>query len=164
MWGMVMIGPQSLSPRTRRLFPHRFVAWQRRSLSARAAGALASAGCDTLEDVAYLGRSYSEGRRSCAAKTVSELAILAGWPPKPRTAIDTIVQAPGLAIDDPEEASEAAANLGRRYWATVPFSRRSGALRRPPSGSRRAGVGKRQEPCSSTGPVSLKHKDAAPHV
>jgi hypothetical protein len=161
---MFMMGPPPLCPRTRRVFPHGFVAWPGCGLSARAAGALAATGCDIIEDVACLGLSYSEGRRNSAAKTMSELVIVAGWPPKPRTSIDTIAQAPGPAIDDPEEASEAAANSCRRYGATVPFSRRSGPLRRPPSGSRRAGVGERQAPCSSTGPVSLKHKDAAPHV
>jgi hypothetical protein len=90
---------------------------------------------------------------------VSELAILAGWPPKPRTAIDTIVQAPGLAIDDPEE-------LVRPLPTHVVVTERLFRSHDDPAhcGSRRAGVGKRREPCSSTGPVSLKHKDAAPHV
>jgi hypothetical protein len=40
-----------------RLFPARFVAWQRRGLSSRAASALAAAGCDSIEDVARLGRT-----------------------------------------------------------------------------------------------------------
>jgi hypothetical protein len=71
------------------LFPHRFVAWQRRGLSARAAGALASAGCDTTEKVARPGRSYFEGRPNYAAKT----------------------QALQMAFRDPEEAREATADV-----------------------------------------------------
>jgi hypothetical protein len=106
-----MMAARPAPSRANHLFPYRFAAWQRRGLSARAAGALASAGCDTLEDVARLGRSYFEGRPNCAGKTLSELAALAGWPPKPRSAVDTIAQALGLAIDDPEEARETAADV-----------------------------------------------------
>ena len=161
---MVMMGPQPLCPRTRRVFPHRLCCLAGRGLSARAAGALASTGCDIIEDVARLGLSYSEGRRNSAAKTMSELVIVAGWPPKPRTAIDTIAQAPGLAIDDPEEASEAAAHSCRRYVTTVPFSRRSGALRRPPSGAAPGRSRQATRAMFSSGPGSLKHQDAAAHV
>ena len=102
-----MMVPNPLSPRAGRLFPQRFMAWRQRGLSARAAGALASAGCDTIEDVTRLGRTYFEGTPNCASKTLAELAVLADWPAKPRTAIDTIAQALGLAIDDPDEARAA---------------------------------------------------------
>jgi hypothetical protein len=91
-----------------RLFPARFVAWQRRGLSSRAASALAAAGCDSIADVARLGRSYFEGRPNCATKTLSELAVLAGWPTKHRTAVDAIAQVLEMAIDDAEEARELA--------------------------------------------------------
>lgn len=161
---MVMMGPQPLCLRTRRMFPHGFVAWPGRGLSARAAGAFASTGCDIIEDVARLGLSYSEGRRNSAAKTMSELVIVAGWPPKPRTSIDTIAQAPGLAIDNPEEAREAAVHSCRRYVTTVPFSRRSGALRRPPSGAAPGRSRQATRAMFSSGPGSLKHQDAAAHV
>jgi hypothetical protein len=101
---------QAHSTDARRLFPRRFEAWQTSGLSARAAAAAALAGCDSVAEIARLGRSYFEGRPNCAEKTLAELAALAGWPPKPRTALDTIAQALSMAMD-PHEAREAAADV-----------------------------------------------------
>ena len=99
---------QASSPQVDHLFPRRFVRWQRAGLSARASSAVALAGCDTVEEITRLGREYFEGRRNCATKTLAELAALAGWPPKVATAVDAIAAALALAIDDPDEAREAA--------------------------------------------------------
>jgi hypothetical protein len=91
-----------------RFFPGRFVAWKTRGLSTRASTALASAGVDTVEQVAQLGRSYFEGLPNCGAKTITELAMLANWPPK--TPEDAIAAALSLSVADAEQAREAAAD------------------------------------------------------
>lgn len=99
--------PPPQTKQSRHLFPRRLAAWQERGLSFRAAVALATAGCDTAEEVARLGRSYFEGRPNCGERTLAELAKLAGWPPKRRTAVDAIAGALSMAMD-PDEAREAA--------------------------------------------------------
>jgi hypothetical protein len=101
----------TLSQRTTRLYPHRFVAWQREGLSARAASVVALAGCNTIEEIGRLGRSYFEGRPNCAEKTLAELAALAGWAPKRATAVDAIAAALALSIPDPDETREVATDV-----------------------------------------------------
>jgi hypothetical protein len=86
------------------------VRWQAAGLSARAASVVSLACCDSVEEIARLGRAYFEGRPNCAAKTLAELATLAGWPPKTRTPADTIAAALTLAMDA-DEAHEAAADV-----------------------------------------------------
>ena len=105
------MSPQALSSQPARLYPHRFMRWQAHGLSARAASVVALAGCDTIDEITRLGRGYFEGRRNCAAKTLAELAVLAGWPPKVATAVDTITAALALAIDDPDETREVATDV-----------------------------------------------------
>jgi hypothetical protein len=100
----------ALSPSTRRLFPHRFAQWQAQGLSARAASAVALAGCDTVEEIARLGRSHFENVPNLGEKSLAQLATLAGWPEQRRTAVDTIAQALSMAMD-PQEAREAAADV-----------------------------------------------------
>lgn len=107
----MMSATQAQSPQTMRLYPGRFAVWQRHGLSARAASAVSLAGCDTVEEIALLGRAYFERLPNCAEKTLTELAKLASWPPKRRTAVDAIAQALELAISNPEEAREAAADV-----------------------------------------------------
>ena len=106
-------------PSVTRLFPKRFMRWQQAGLSVRAAAVLSNAGCDTPEQVTQLGRSYFEGRPNCGERTLAELAERAGWPPKRPTAVDAIAAALGLAISDPEETREMAAD-------TIIALRRSG--------------------------------------
>ena len=89
------------------LFPHRLAAWRRHGLSSRAAGVLANACCDTVDQVAKLGRSYFEARPNCGNRTLDEIGNLAGWPCAKRTAVDAIAAALALSMD-PEEAKEAA--------------------------------------------------------
>jgi hypothetical protein len=101
---------QQLPSATSRLFPKRFVRWQAAGLSARAARVVSLASCDSVEEISRLGRAYFEGRPNCAAKTLAELAALAGWPPKTRTPVDAIAAALTLAMDA-DEAREAAADV-----------------------------------------------------
>ena len=98
---------QALSPSARRLFPLRFAAWQAQGLSARAASAAATVGCDTAEEIARLDRVYFERLPNLGEKSLQQLADLAGWPPKRRPAVDTIATSLALEID-PEEARETA--------------------------------------------------------
>lgn len=105
-----MMTTQPLTSTTSKLFPKRFARWQSAGLSARAASAVSLACCDTVEEIARLGRVYFEGRPNCADKTLAELAAICGWPPKSRNAIDTIAAA--LSIGMPaDEAHEAAADV-----------------------------------------------------
>lgn len=117
----------------KRFYPHRFRLWTERGLSPRAASALALASIDTVEQVAALGRAYFAGKPNVGAKTLEELAILAGWPPKNKTPVDAIAAALGLSIADPDEAREAATDA-------VIALRRSGFViashRSAPGGSR----------------------------
>jgi hypothetical protein len=101
---------QALSPLPHRLFPERLAAWRSAGLSARAAAALATSGCDTIPQVVRLGRAYFEGRANIGPKTLAELAKLAGWPPKRRTALDVVSSALSIGLD-PEEAREAACDV-----------------------------------------------------
>lgn len=56
-----------------RTFPSCYTAWQAHSLSSRAAATLASAGIDTVEQVAH-GRVFSKDRRNLGTKTLHEPA------------------------------------------------------------------------------------------
>jgi len=69
---------------------------------------LADSGCETIDDVRRLGREYFENFQGCGKKTLQDLAMLAGWPPRIETAADAIAAALRLTITDPEEAYEAA--------------------------------------------------------
>lgn len=117
----------------RRHYHHRLEAWRETGLSARAAGALALAGCDTQEDITRLGRGYFVRLSNCAAKTLAELEALAAWPAKPLTAVETITAALLLSINDHDEAREAATDaliaLRRSGFVVV-------ATRSAPAGSR----------------------------
>jgi hypothetical protein len=83
-----------------RLFPHRFEMWQTNSLSTQAAAALA--GCDTVEEIARLGHVHPEILPSLDEKSLQQLADLTGWPPKRRTAVDTIAASPAPGMDAEE--------------------------------------------------------------
>lgn len=107
---MPSVPAQALSPLPHKLFPERLAAWRSAGLSARAAAALATSGCDTIPQVARLGRAYFEGRANLGPKTLAELAKLAGWPPKRRTALDVVSSALSIGLD-PEEAREAACDV-----------------------------------------------------
>jgi hypothetical protein len=109
-WNGNPIPAQALSPLPHRLFPERLAAWRSAGLSARAAAALATSGCDTIPQVVRLGRAYFEGRPNLGPKTLAELAKLAGWPPKRRTALDVVSSALSIGLD-PEEAREAACDV-----------------------------------------------------
>lgn len=109
-WNRRRITEQAPSPLPRRLFPERLAAWRSAGLSARAAAALATSGCDTIPQVVRLGRAYFEGRANLGPKTLAELAKLAGWPPKRRTALDVVSSALSIGLD-PEEAREAACDV-----------------------------------------------------
>jgi hypothetical protein len=93
-----------------RLYPRRFVSWQQRGLSARAASAAALAGCDTIDDIAALGRARFERMPNIGAKSLAELAALAGWPAIPKTAAETIASTLEMALS-PEEAREVATDV-----------------------------------------------------
>jgi hypothetical protein len=93
---------QALSPFARRLFPFRFAAWQAQGLSARAASAVATAGCDTAEEIARLARVYLKSLPSLDERPLQQLADLTGWPPKRRTAVDTIAASPAPGMDAEE--------------------------------------------------------------
>jgi hypothetical protein len=101
----------SVAPEINRLFLQRRDLWRSQGLSVRASGVLAGAGCDTIDDVARLGRSYFETRPNCAERTVAELEKIAGWPPRRRTVANVIATALALAIDNPQEAREAAVDV-----------------------------------------------------
>jgi DNA-directed RNA polymerase alpha subunit len=105
-----MMSKQSLSPASSRFFPKRFMGWQSHSLSVRATSALTLAGFDNTEQVAALERSYFESFRKLGEKSLAQLADLAGWPPKRRTAVDTIAASLALGMD-PEEARETATDV-----------------------------------------------------
>jgi hypothetical protein len=109
-WNTSRMTAQTLSPLPHRLFPERLAAWRSAGLSARAAAALATSGCDTIPQVVRLGRAYFEGRANLGPKTLAELAKLAGWPPKRRTAMDVVSSALSIGLD-PEEAREAACDV-----------------------------------------------------
>jgi hypothetical protein len=93
-----------------RLYPRRFVAWQQRGLSARAASAAALAGCDTIDDIAALGRARFERMPNIGAKSLAELAALAAWPAKPKGAVETIASTLEMALG-PREAREVAIDV-----------------------------------------------------
>jgi hypothetical protein len=93
-----------------RLYPCRFVAWQRRGLSARAARAAALAGCDSIDDIVALGRARFEQMPNIGARSLAELAALAGWPTKPKTVIETIASTLEMTLGA-EEAREAAVDV-----------------------------------------------------
>jgi hypothetical protein len=99
----------SLAPAINRLFAERRALWRARGLSMRTSGILAGAGCDTIDDVARLGRLYS--RPNCGTRSLTELAELAGWPAKPHTMVDVIGTVLGLAIADATEVREVAQDV-----------------------------------------------------
>jgi hypothetical protein len=101
---------QALSSSTDRLFPLRFAAWQAQGLSAHTASAAATAGCDTAEEIARLGRVYFESLPNPGEKSLQQLADLAGWPPKRRTAVDTIAASLALGMD-PQATRETATDV-----------------------------------------------------
>jgi hypothetical protein len=94
-----------------RLFPHRLDYWRRFGLSFRAASALASTGCDTVEDAAKLGRIYFAGRPNLGRKTLQELAVVLGFSPERKTAIDAVAAALAMTIADPDETREIATDV-----------------------------------------------------
>lgn len=119
----------TLSSDTKRNFDPRFRRWREAGVSVRGAAVLALAGCDSVQDINVLGRSHFEGRPNCAAKTLAELAVLAGWPPKAGTAVDAIAAALQMAVRDPDEAREAATDALialRRSGFVVLASRQAG--------------------------------------
>src|ERR1700744_5555039 len=73
-----------------RLYPERLAAWRRRGLSSRAASAVAKAGCDTVAEIASLGREHFGSRPNLGVRSLAELEKLAGWPPKRMSAVDTV--------------------------------------------------------------------------
>ena len=77
----------------------------------RTSGILAGAGCDTIDDVARLGRPYFEARPNCGTRSLTELAELASWPAKPHTMVDIIGTVLALAITDATEVREVAQNV-----------------------------------------------------
>jgi DNA-binding IscR family transcriptional regulator len=66
------------------------------------------AGCDTVEEIARLGRGYFQSLSNLGGKSLQQLADLTGWPPKRRMAVDTIATALGV---DPQEARETASDV-----------------------------------------------------
>lgn len=111
-------------------FSARFHSWRDAGLSVRAAAVLANAGCNTVADVATLGRAYFVRCKNCGTKTLHELSRLAGWPPERATVVDAISAALSLAIHDPAEAREAAVDVAialRRSGFTI-AARGSAAL------------------------------------
>ena len=101
----------SLSPAMVRTFAARFTEWQRRGLSARAAGAVALAACDSIEDVSRLGRSYFAKLPNCAEGTLNELGRLVDWAPGRKEAVDAIARTIGMAISDPDEIRAVAQDI-----------------------------------------------------
>ncbi len=106
-----MMSTQALSAQIIRRYPDRFASWQNAGLSARAASVVSLAGCDSVEQIAALGRPYFAAQPNCAAKTLAELAQLAGWPAPRNTAVDAIAAALGMVINDPEETHEVATDV-----------------------------------------------------
>lgn len=109
--GSIVMNPQAPSPAintqaARRSYVRLFGLWAARGLSPRAAGALALAGCETIQEVTQLGRVWFLGKPNCGTKTLRELAILANWAPE--TPVEAVAAALSLSIADPEEAHEAA--------------------------------------------------------
>ena len=99
------------STQTTRPFQHRLDYWRHVGLSLRASSALARAGCDSIEEVARLGREYFAGRPNLGRKTLQELAVLAGFPPERRTVIDAVAAALSMTITDADEAREIATDV-----------------------------------------------------
>ena len=118
-----MMTKQSAPTQPDRHHHRRFTVWHASGLSTRAAGALAAAGCDNIDEITRLGREYFEKLPNCAATTLQELAILAGWPPPRATAVEAITAALLLSITDPDEAKEIATDaliaLRRSGFAVV---------------------------------------------
>jgi hypothetical protein len=104
-------GSRLASGQASRLFPHRLDYWRRFGLSFRAASALASTGCDTVEDAAKLGRVYFAGRPNLGRKTLQELAIVLGFSSERKTAIDAVAAALALTVADPDETREVAIDV-----------------------------------------------------
>lgn len=128
-----MINAQPLSGPSDRFDRHRFERWKAHGLSARAAAALANAGCDSVPEITALGRDHFAQLPNCAAKTLEELAEFANWPARSVTAVEAIAAAMLLSIHDHDEAREAATDA-------LMALRRSGfvvvAARSAPAGSR----------------------------
>ncbi len=101
----------SLAPTINRLFAERCALWRARGLSMRTSGILAGAGCDTIDDIARLGRPYFEVRPNCGTRSVTKLGELAGWPAKPHTMVDVFGDVLGLAIGDTTEVREVAQDI-----------------------------------------------------
>ena len=80
-------------------------------MSSRAASAVAKAGCDTVAEIASLGREHFGSRPNLGVRSLAELEKLAGWPPKRMSAVDTVTTVLRLAIGDPEEAREVAGDV-----------------------------------------------------
>lgn len=59
--------------------------WRDQGLSARAATAVAAAGCQSLDDIRNLGWHSFEGRDNCGRGTLQQLSnLVGGWPDEPR--------------------------------------------------------------------------------
>jgi hypothetical protein len=102
-----MMSKQAHSSETNRPFPKRFMGWPSQGLSARTASVRALAGCDNVEQVAAVGRSYFENFPNLREKSLARLPDLAGRSPKRRTVVDT-----ALALGmDPEAARETATDV-----------------------------------------------------
>jgi hypothetical protein len=91
-----------------RLFAQRRDVCRSRGLSMPPCGILAGAGCDTVGDIARLGRVYFESRPNCGSRTPAELA---GWPAKPPTSVDFINTGLSLALADADEARDVAQDV-----------------------------------------------------
>jgi hypothetical protein len=85
----------------------RETAWRDWGLSTRAATALATAGCETINDISRLGRNYFANHRNVGAHTLAELDNLNAWPRPRRTAVDAIAAAFQMTMSA-DEAREAA--------------------------------------------------------
>ena len=105
--GSHLLTPEQVNP----LFPRRLDHWRHVGLSLRAASALADAGCDSIEEVAKLGRTYFAGKPNLGKKTLQELAALVGFWPERKTVIDAVAAALAMTITDPDEARDIATDV-----------------------------------------------------
>jgi hypothetical protein len=60
--------------------------WRDQGLSARAAAAVAAAGCQSVDEIRDLGWRFFEGQDNCGRRTLQELSnLVGGWPDAPGT-------------------------------------------------------------------------------
>jgi hypothetical protein len=112
--------------------------WKANGLGPRAASAAALAGCDSIEEITRLGRTYFEKRPNLGPKSLAELAAIANWPPRLGTALDTIATTLAMGMD-PAEAREVATDVLtslRTAGFVLTISPRSNVSRSAPGGSR----------------------------